>query len=234
MAATIRWRYDACLLPLFEVRVPPTHLNRRSRRTRRNRKRTSDCKLFQPPDTRLDRGSGNGAPSYKSCRSRLRPATFLAVFRVIEFFPSALCSGLSFFVTFVTFCSKPFCGSLFPLNRPVESINAVSEACLPWPTPSLDRARRHRRLSRSFALRGGPVRARRGSPDPAGMPDRRSPSSTTGSGLNGLCIREVRRKGRRPTGQALGRGRETHAQRRGRARGRGRETHAQRGRRSGS
>jgi hypothetical protein len=39
----------------------------------------------QRPDTRLDRGSGDGAPSYKSCRSRLRPATFLAVSRVIDF-----------------------------------------------------------------------------------------------------------------------------------------------------
>ncbi len=38
----------------------------------------------QRPDTRLDRGSGDGAPSYKSCRSRLCPATFLAVSRDIE------------------------------------------------------------------------------------------------------------------------------------------------------
>ncbi len=38
----------------------------------------------QRPDTRLARGSGDGAPSYNSCRSRLCPATFLAVCRDIE------------------------------------------------------------------------------------------------------------------------------------------------------
>ncbi len=38
----------------------------------------------QRPDTRLDRGSGDGAPSYKSCRSRLCPARFLALSRAIE------------------------------------------------------------------------------------------------------------------------------------------------------
>jgi hypothetical protein len=48
--------------------------------------------FIQRPDTRLDRGSGHGAPSYKSCRSQLRPATFLAVFRVIDFIKwSGLC-----------------------------------------------------------------------------------------------------------------------------------------------
>jgi hypothetical protein len=40
-------------------------------------------KKKQRPDTRLDRGSGDGAPSYRSCRSRLRPAIFLAMSRVI-------------------------------------------------------------------------------------------------------------------------------------------------------
>jgi hypothetical protein len=35
-------------------------------------------------DSRALSGSGDGAPSYTSCRSRLRPATFLAVSRVIE------------------------------------------------------------------------------------------------------------------------------------------------------
>jgi hypothetical protein len=32
----------------------------------------------QRPDFRLELGSGDGAPSYIICRSRLRPATFLA------------------------------------------------------------------------------------------------------------------------------------------------------------
>jgi hypothetical protein len=38
----------------------------------------------QRPDTRRGLGSGDGAPSYRSCRSRLRPAISLAVSRVIE------------------------------------------------------------------------------------------------------------------------------------------------------
>jgi hypothetical protein len=39
---------------------------------------------IQRPDIRLEFGSGDGAPSYKICRSRLRPAMFLAVSRVID------------------------------------------------------------------------------------------------------------------------------------------------------
>jgi hypothetical protein len=38
----------------------------------------------QRPDIGLELGSGDGAPSYIICRSRLRPATFLALSRVIE------------------------------------------------------------------------------------------------------------------------------------------------------
>jgi hypothetical protein len=38
----------------------------------------------QRPDIGLELGSGDGAPSYITCRSRLRPATFLALSRVIE------------------------------------------------------------------------------------------------------------------------------------------------------
>ena len=44
--------------------------------------------FFQRPDTGLELRSGDAAPSYKSCRSQLYPATFLAVSRVIDFFPS--------------------------------------------------------------------------------------------------------------------------------------------------
>ena len=44
---------------------------------------------FQRPDTRLDRGSGDGAPSYNSCRSRLCPAMFLALPRIIVTFRPA-------------------------------------------------------------------------------------------------------------------------------------------------
>jgi len=39
--------------------------------------------FIQRPDTGLELGSGDAAPSYKSCRSQLYPATFLAVSRVI-------------------------------------------------------------------------------------------------------------------------------------------------------
>jgi hypothetical protein len=42
--------------------------------------------FFQRPDIGLELGSGDGAPSYIICRSRLRPATFLALSRVIAFF----------------------------------------------------------------------------------------------------------------------------------------------------
>ena len=38
----------------------------------------------QRPDIGLELGSGDGAPSYIICRSRLGPATFLALSRVIE------------------------------------------------------------------------------------------------------------------------------------------------------
>ena len=40
--------------------------------------------FIQRPDTGLELGSGDAAPSYKSCRSQLYPATFLTVSRVIE------------------------------------------------------------------------------------------------------------------------------------------------------
>jgi hypothetical protein len=39
---------------------------------------------IQRPDKGLEIGSGDGAPSYIFSRSRLRPATFLAVSRVID------------------------------------------------------------------------------------------------------------------------------------------------------
>ena len=47
---------------------------------------------IQRPDTGLELGSGEAAPSYKSCRSQLYPATFLAVSRVIEKIKSLLMS----------------------------------------------------------------------------------------------------------------------------------------------
>jgi hypothetical protein len=40
----------------------------------------------------LEFGSGDGAPSYKICTSRLRPAMFLAVSRVIEKFSDSKAS----------------------------------------------------------------------------------------------------------------------------------------------
>jgi hypothetical protein len=49
--------------------------------------------LLQRADVSLEPGSGDGAPSYKSC-SRLRPATFLAVSRVIVLLSGTLAGAL--------------------------------------------------------------------------------------------------------------------------------------------
>jgi hypothetical protein len=62
---------------------PPSGMGHRSG-TLATCHRLRPVKKRQRPDKWLDRGSGDGAPSYTSCRSRLRPATFLAVSRVIE------------------------------------------------------------------------------------------------------------------------------------------------------
>ena len=45
---------------------------------------------FQRSDTGLELGAGDAAPFYKSCRSQLYPATFLAVSRVIDYFERIL------------------------------------------------------------------------------------------------------------------------------------------------
>ena len=51
--------------------------------------------FFQRPDTGLELGSGDAAPSYKSCRSQLYPATFLAVSRAIGFFGVSSCRAFA-------------------------------------------------------------------------------------------------------------------------------------------
>ena len=65
-----------------ESKAPPHHKGT-SRKAPGNNRETD---FFQRPDTGLELGSGDAAPSYKSCRSQLYPATFLAMSRVIDFF----------------------------------------------------------------------------------------------------------------------------------------------------
>ena len=46
---------------------------------------------------------------------------------------------------------------------------------------------------------GMPDRVRRGSHDPAGMPDRRSPALIVGPGFKGICALRAHSEGRRPS-----------------------------------
>ena len=74
----------------------------------------------------FDRGSGDGAPSTNPVGVRLGPATFLAVFRVIEFFPIAA----RFWSVFL----RDLCDLLFEafFRRAFSLINALWSLSMPF------------------------------------------------------------------------------------------------------
>ena len=75
------------------------------------------------------------------------------------------------------------------------------------------------RALRRVNREGIPYSVRRGSPDPAGVPDRRSPARPAGPGNATSSPSRACSHKRRPVGPALGRGRETRAQQSWSARG---------------